>query len=251
MRRRPPRETDLPRGWPPAGPLLLFFFLRGERLLYRPCAADPFIDFDEGALSTPRWLWPDGAVVVRLIPPCQAHLLNVLAGLRGIDHGATAHVHADMTIAVEEEQVTGLELRLGHRRIPGGGLRVGGAWEGDPGRRPRRLDQPGAVIAAAVRAGRASATVDVRRAVVENHVGERDRLPRLGVGRDGIRRRRGAACTDGGGRNGGLLLHGQRGQDGLLAVDVLAQGLLARQPLFFERGDRGLGPARHLLPSDR
>src|ERR1035438_6257309 len=51
MRRRPPRETDLPRGWPPAGPLLLFFFLRGERLLYRPCAADPFIDFDEGSLQ--------------------------------------------------------------------------------------------------------------------------------------------------------------------------------------------------------
>src|ERR1039458_5940802 len=32
-------------------PLLLFFFLRGERLLYRPCAADPFIDFDEGSLQ--------------------------------------------------------------------------------------------------------------------------------------------------------------------------------------------------------
>src|SRR4051812_7791370 len=82
-------------------------------------------------------------------------LLDVVTGLRGVDHLAVTDVDADV-VAADGDDVTGLGLGLGDRP-PAGLLCAGGAGDADPGLTVDVLREAGAVEAA-----RTGGAVDVR-----------------------------------------------------------------------------------------
>src|ERR1700743_494652 len=98
-------------------------------------------------------LGASGADEVRAVPAVvHRDLLDVLAGLRRVDHVAVAHVHRHVPDPVVVQQVTGLDVGL-RDVLEGSPLAVGVPRDGHPGRSPGRLHQAGAVEAG--RAGRA------------------------------------------------------------------------------------------------